>query len=473
MQSKTLFGSHERILWIMVFAFSALRLISAPAFGYGVDEAHYLLYARHLDWSYFDHPPLVGWVHYLFSFFGENELIARIPAILLGALDTVLIYGLLKQYDRTAALWAAAALNGSFVLDVLFLTLMPDSLLLTAMLLAVYALRRLLADPSVTSYLLMGIAFGLAGLSKYTAVLLIPAAIAYVLWVRRPQLLFTPKLAMTFLSALVIISPVIVWNLHNGMASFAYQSSHVVGAENGNWKNFFLSLGRQAGAYNPLLFIVAFYGLYHALKERSFRLETAFGIAILGFMFVSQYRHVALPHWISPFFLLFIPIGIVYLYRRSPKTAKTVVIISLSLSTIIHAELIAKLGKFSDYRSAFRDILGWNRVAEHAAQHLRALQTQNGALAVTNWSLASRIMVYTDAPVFLIDERQDQFDLWQKDSPLGKDLLFINPRSFHKAIAQTYQCSSVQTLSSENVVLNGAIVDTFSYELCRNYGGMK
>jgi len=34
------------------------------AIEFSVDEAHYALYAQHLAWSYFDHPPLVGWIQW-------------------------------------------------------------------------------------------------------------------------------------------------------------------------------------------------------------------------------------------------------------------------------------------------------------------------------------------------------------------------------------------------------------------------
>ena len=40
------------------------HLILAMGVGLSVDEAHYALYAYHLDWSYFDHPPLVGWLQW-------------------------------------------------------------------------------------------------------------------------------------------------------------------------------------------------------------------------------------------------------------------------------------------------------------------------------------------------------------------------------------------------------------------------
>ena len=37
-----------------------IHLIFGFLLDFSVDEAHYALYAEHLDWSYFDHPPLVG-----------------------------------------------------------------------------------------------------------------------------------------------------------------------------------------------------------------------------------------------------------------------------------------------------------------------------------------------------------------------------------------------------------------------------
>ena len=52
------------------------HLILAWGVGLSVDEAHYALYAYHLDWSYFDHPPLVGWLQW--------------PAVALGGADWAL-----------------------------------------------------------------------------------------------------------------------------------------------------------------------------------------------------------------------------------------------------------------------------------------------------------------------------------------------------------------------------------------------
>lgn len=457
----------------LIAALTLLRAVCAPFFGYGVDEAHYVLYAKNLALSYFDHPPLVGWTHYLFLFLGDGEFWARVPAIMLGAVDSYLVYALLKNRDEKAALWAVAGLNGSFVLGVLFLTLMPDSLLITMMLLLPFVVKRVEGSKSITNYLLLGVVFGLLGLSKYTAILFVPAFLFYLFWIKRVDILLTPKLFVSFVAATIIISPVIIWNIEHDFASFAFQAEHVSGGESGSFKNFFISLGRQFGAYNPALFIIAFYGLYEALKRGEFRLEVSLGTAILLFMFVSQYRQIALPHWISPFFALFIPIGVFYLYSARPALAKWMVGISLALALIIQAELIAKVGRFPDFKSPFRDIYGWDKACQIASKRLNEINGSNKALAVTNWSMASRAIIYSSAPVYLIDERKDQFDIWQSGEPKGKDLLFINPKTFNTDINSSFKCDKLVKIGEYNATIEGGIVESFSYELCTNFGGKR
>ena len=88
------------LLFIAVFAL--IRVYISPLVGLGVDEAHYVLYGLNLDLSYFDHPPLVGWIEYLSSkFLGINELSARVPAIIIGFLTSIFLYRLLYSINNS------------------------------------------------------------------------------------------------------------------------------------------------------------------------------------------------------------------------------------------------------------------------------------------------------------------------------------------------------------------------------------
>ena len=68
----------------------ALHVGLGAALGLSVDEAHYALYAAHPDWSYFDHPPLVGWAQWPLVALGAPTLALRLVPELLW-LGTVLV----------------------------------------------------------------------------------------------------------------------------------------------------------------------------------------------------------------------------------------------------------------------------------------------------------------------------------------------------------------------------------------------
>ena len=83
-------GQHPRHSALL----AALVLLHAVVGGYiglSVDEAHYLLYAYHPALSYFDHPPLVGWVQWPLVTLDAPVVFLRLAPGLLW-LGTVLAY---------------------------------------------------------------------------------------------------------------------------------------------------------------------------------------------------------------------------------------------------------------------------------------------------------------------------------------------------------------------------------------------
>jgi hypothetical protein len=90
--------------------------------------------------------------------------------------------------------------------------------------------------------------------------------------------------------------------------------------------------------------------------------------------------------------------------------------------------------------------------------------------------MGSRTMYYSlpyRNEVFVIDNRNDQFDVWQKKDPVGYDLLFLNTH-FHELDIEKYaRCSLVERAGKIDIKLNGAKVDTVEFIWCRNYGGVQ
>jgi 4-amino-4-deoxy-L-arabinose transferase-like glycosyltransferase len=452
----------------------------------GVDEAHYVLYAKYIAWSYVDHPPLVGWVHApIFYLLGTNEFLARLPAILIFAAASYCAYLFILKITQSTrlSLMSVLALNCSFMFNALGLMLLPDSLLLIFVFLLIFIAEKIDREKKPLDFILLGILLGLMGLAKYTSILLVPPLIIFFLMKKRYDVIFSRYMFLAALIAFIFIMPVIYWNITHDFISFRYQGSHVFGSLATSFKNFIESLAAQFGAYSPFLFIIAFYGFFKALRSQNvyLRLAVLFGGTIMVFFLLTSFYERTLPHWPSIFYLLFIPIGTYTLLQAQEKWKRNFLYFSVGFSLVltlfIYVELAGKFFTFPNYKSPFRDIYGFPAILKQADGILKQnISSAPKAIAVSNWTMGSRTMYYNlpyKNEVFVIDNRQDQFDVWQKNDPLGYDLLFLNTHFNELDIKKHVRCGQTDVAGKTDLLLNGAKVDTVEFVWCRNYQGVK
>src|SRR5262249_36697792 len=142
--------------------------------GPGIDETYTIATARHLELSYFDHPPATWWITWAVQalLHTENSVILRLPFITLFALTTWLMFHLTARlFGEKAGLWAAATLNLAPVLAWTSGTwILPDGPLNAALLGGAICVNEAIGDaPSRRPlwWLAAGLCGGLAMLSKY------------------------------------------------------------------------------------------------------------------------------------------------------------------------------------------------------------------------------------------------------------------------------------------------------------------
>lgn len=291
----------------------ALGVLAEPI----VDEAYYWLYAQHLELAFLDHPPLVAWLDWLgTALLGDTPAGVRLGALACGLIALGYVYRLTRAVggDRRQAL--AAVLLGcalpAFFLSGLLMT--PDAPLVAAWAAGLYYLQRALVAGKGRAWLGVGLAFGIGLLAKYPIVLLAAAAAGFLLtdpaarrWLARPP----PYLAV--LLALVLFSPVLVWNAQHDWASFAFQGSRRLQQE------FEFSTHLLVGHVLVLLFptgALAAWGIAsrpawraQAVPEmRSRRLllwsaAVPFGVFLLFSLF--NYPHF---HWTGPAYIGLLPL---------------------------------------------------------------------------------------------------------------------------------------------------------------------
>jgi hypothetical protein len=142
------------------------------------DEAYFVLWGQHLDFGYYDHPPMIGWFMHLILQLGHSEVLLRLPAILTPAVIGLGIYRLLKPLDENkAALIAILFLISP--LNIINILVTTDTPLILFAFLSIASLFKAQPKNNLVWYALSGVFFGMAFLSKYFAVLLGLAYLSY------------------------------------------------------------------------------------------------------------------------------------------------------------------------------------------------------------------------------------------------------------------------------------------------------
>jgi len=226
----TLGGGHQWrrfALWVVVAAF-LLRLIYITQLELLPEDSYYWNYAKHLDIGYLDHPPMVAWIIWLgTAVCGDSEFGVRIGAWCCAIVASLFAYRLTRNLFGEAS--ATVALVLMQVLPFFFLAGMlmtPDAPLTAAWAAALYFLERALIGAESRAWLLAGVSIGVGLISKYTIGMVVPAAVLFVILDKQSRhwlLRWEPYAAL--LIALVIFSPVILWNAQHDWASFAFQTS--------------------------------------------------------------------------------------------------------------------------------------------------------------------------------------------------------------------------------------------------------
>jgi 4-amino-4-deoxy-L-arabinose transferase-like glycosyltransferase len=327
-------------------------------------------------------------------------------------------------------------------------------------------------------WLALGLLLGLAGLSKYTAIFAAVAVVVCLWWAHGWRLLRSPWPWVALVVALLVVSPVAVWNAQNQWISFTYQAKHGAGSI---WRfsSLLQFLVVQLIVFGPLLC----WGWTRYARHMPSVPHVARMFFVLPFVVLAAMSGggSSLPHWTAPAWVALAPFAGMALAhgfatgQRGWITALTglqvlisVVLLALMLSG--GAPFIgARPGARADQPNPFADLYGWDQ----AGQRARALAQQNqlASVSVQNWTLASRLgWSARPLPVHVLEDRFDQFDLWAGDLAKGGDTLLVDwsqmAYEVPVGVHGFQQCSLLDTLPVQRW---GQHLSSFRFYLCRGW----
>ena len=160
------------------------------------DEAYYWTWSKESALSFLDHPPMIAWfIRFGTAIFGDTNLGVRFAGILAMLVTQLLLADIVRRvtHDIRAVVLAVLMPEAALYYGLLMAKVAPDIALIPFAVAMLWALVRLHESGDGRWWLAAGLFAGLALLSKFTAMMLLPAVLAFTLvpdWRRR--WLFSP-----------------------------------------------------------------------------------------------------------------------------------------------------------------------------------------------------------------------------------------------------------------------------------------
>lgn len=472
-------------LWVLLHIIAGFRV------GLSADAAHYALYGYFPALSYFDHPPMIGWMQAIIELFSTSNLALRIWPIVLMASSSWLLYRLGRHlyadFPPTLPLLAVVVMQSGIIFQLMGMSMLPDDPLLVFFLLAADALYTAIIKDHPQAWLLVGLWFGLAGLSKYTAITLVVTVGILMISEKRWYHCRTLWPWLGFGLALVSIFPVLIWNAQHAWISFRYQIFHLDNHGGAwSWLRFWRSQAIQFCTYSPGIYIFGLIALVGALRHREDvrnRFLLALILPVFGLIDISSGKELTLPHWPAIGWAAASLLIAKWLWEHWDRRwvrwgTYASAIYSVLLIGVIFSQFIKPWIPYQANRNPLQDLYGWHRAAVQANRLLHQMARVKGVLPVLfagNWSYASHLAWYArpTSVQLLSHDHPHQMDLWYGTPQVGARGILVVPWPFRHNIrswtARFRSCAAVGNLPIE-LNMPGKPATTYYFFQCDGYG---
>ena len=477
----------KRYLYLII-GFVVFRLCFVPFMGLMPQDAYYTFYSDHLDWSYYDHPPMVAYLIKVFiTIFGKAAWVIKLTAWATSLCTLYLVFLLARKFfDQPLALRSVAILSTTVMMSIVSLVMTPDVPLLFFWMVSVLLFHKAIFEDRRIFFLFAGLAMGLAFDSKYTAVFLPAGLFAFLFFSNEKRhLLKTVWPYLSVVAMAVMMSPVVYWNYDHDFASFAFQSSNraSVIAEEG-WKPSHIlgSIAMQSTVLVPTLFIFFFIGLWRFIKMNRWKAldntKVVFLLAFFlpvfgGFMTLSWFYWVKL-NWIMPAYLT----GVLFITPFLPRVWERW---QIGLSILFHLLIVVQLVTYAVPIRSDDTWWGWEELAEKVEE---VMQNEPNAFlfAGDHYKTTAQLDFYLDREVLahnVIGAHAVQYDILYENFDFlnGRDAIYIDsdPQGKSPGLGDRKEkmlldyFEEIEYLNPIELQRRGEVVRSFRVVRCKGY----
>ncbi len=475
--------SSVRRIWLLLALLTAGRLALAPAFDLMPQEAYYVLYAEYPALSYFDHPPMIGWLLWLsLAAVGKSVLAVRLVPLVCTLLTQLAIWAFIRELlptPRSSAGWLVfLTLPMTTGLSLMACPDVPLALFWSLSLLALY---RAVTREQMGYWLAGGLFMGLALDSKYLAVFLPAGLLAFLVCSRsHRRLLRTSGPWLALLMALAAMLPVLVWNFEHDFASFRFQSTYRI--EHGlrfEPASTLAVFAHQSALVGPLAFVAVLVATWVAGRRLAGRREELDGATLFLLCFTAPLLVTCVAaslgfwvkmNWLLPIYLAGVPLAAAAIGSRWIRW-------QLVWVALFHVALVIELLFYPWPVDSDDTVYGWSQLGR-AVERLAVRHPDAFLFSLDSYKTAAELRFETGLQVWglnVLGYQAYQLDYVGEDPAAlaGRDGVLIESArradSYRAELEEV--CSALEELAPIDIVRRGEVVRRFRIHLCRGYRG--
>lgn len=409
------------IIWLII------NLLQAYFTELGNDEAYYWMFSKHLDWGYYDHPPMTPFLIHLGYSLIPNELGVRLFIVLIATVTQFFLWKITNPKDPHLYF---SIVFSSFLVHIGGFFAAPDISLMFFTTLFIYLYKRyeanddLVAKGAALKYaFLLGIVLAGMAYSKYHGAIIVTGIlISHLALLKRTSFWFI------VITATILFLPHFYWLYQHNFAPFIFhwrdRSPQIY-----RWTYFLEYIGGQLLILGPLTSLIVVRAIYaYRPTDRFSRSMWGAMLFVFSFFLLNSLRAPVEANWTATGFIPLFYIAYhafekqvhlqKYLYRLAVPSILLLLIFRIFLAYNFLPFLKLERNEFHGWKD-------WAKKIEQVAG-------DRPVLSINSYQNASKYEFYTGKPAFsfnIPNYHGNQYDFWYdlEENIQDKNVLTLTP----------------------------------------------
>lgn len=416
-EERKFLGLQRPTAFFLLFWF-VLNILHVSLMELTSDEGYYWFYAQHLQWGYYDHPPMIAAMIKAGTALLPGELGVRFFNVVFSTAGLYLFFRLLPgELQKTKKTWLV--LLAAPLLHYLTFIVFPDGPLLFFSLLFLFIYKQFLQKQNWVNALLMGVSLVLMAYSKYHGALVLLFTV-----LANPKLLKSGYFYLSLVVAALFFLPHVWWQYQNEFPTLKYHLSGRTSTISFRYVGEYVS--QQIASIGPGLIFIPF-----VVKTKDVFERTLLFIIIGTFVFflITSFKTFVHFHWtsIALFPLLYFAVGY-YHNTQKKKLFNSLllpfIVLFFVARILLMFPIIPAMHVGEDYYHGRKD---WAKEISAVADGRPVFMTNN----LREASLYSFYSGEQGVTLYTRQEKKSQYELWgYEDSMQGKEVMFVAKNEF-------------------------------------------